>query len=628
MEYTSCIVLSSEARRGEIAMYEAGLPSMSLSEKLRDAQLLSEMGDDISNAKVLLLYLSGEREISHEVRRIFSWTGKKEKSEFLIDQLKADENELVLASIELLGVLQEPSSIPALDDVFDISNAKLCMTVIEALNKINHPLGTRTMKKALKAPNELIVVFAVQKLARWTETVPWKVFLPLLFQKNAEITAEAAFAIALRRSPKSAKWILRVIYREPDKLVRRNLIRFLGMIPSSLSVLPLLKIMTTDPDQKARLAASRAMDRLQGLISPRVLFHFRRIPDVKMRAELIVRLGKFSSDIERHKEFIRETLVKSDDMLITQACIQALGSISDRGDIALLETLLSKDPLTSYQATLALTRIWRLSDAEHVLEILRTSVYPVQKQVIMKYLMRRRGFSTNPFRLLETVADVLSKDDNVNVHYLGACLLRYAPSAETVDYLLNLYVEETDPNIQSATDNSLNIIATYHSDYLLELMKVCGRDTCRLLFKHIPPDLDASFYRSAAKTVFTKYAEFKKDAGATELCSEVFARFSEIPQAFRELVRALPDAELKKHFLDMFSRTLNEKAIGYVKNELVDMLDEEDGEIRRMTLELLTRIKDPSVLPLVIEAVHKDKGGGLKPLAQEMSRQIIREGIL
>ncbi|MFA4875666.1 MAG: HEAT repeat domain-containing protein, partial [bacterium] len=381
MGYASYIIYADDVAAPDVEGYDRALAGLSLGEKIADCQKFNERADAAGISKMLILYMAGGSEISHEVKRIFSWRNRAEKANFLIAQLQSSDTDIVMSSIDLLGVLKEPFTIPYIDAIFNFSDTRLAERIIDALSEMGENVGVATIMKALRSRNKDLLLLAIKRLSRMVEDVSWKVFRPLLQHDAPEIRNEAAFAICIRKSPQSAACLQKAIWSEQDRATKLGMIKHLGTVPGRRLVRPLLYMIVHDKDQKMRLAASRTLDRLQGLLRPGVIYWLRYTPDPAMRAEALFRLGKLGCEVEAHKEFLRRTLRKSQDLQILQACLQALGNIAERTDVDLLIEFLSRDPFTSYNAAFALTKMLRLEDGDRIISIIRSTRSHTTKQI-------------------------------------------------------------------------------------------------------------------------------------------------------------------------------------------------------------------------------------------------------
>jgi HEAT repeat protein len=658
MGYAKDIILVDERKRDEIEIYEKSLAAQSLGNKIMENQRLVEMSDEVSISKTYLLYLTGETEIKHEVRRTITWRDKKVRDEYYIRQLHSKNRDIVLSSIYLMGILKDPLAIPPMNDILDLKDVELSRAIVSTLGKIRDPLSVTVLKNVMSTKNKELLLLALKTLAKRIDEVPWHFFRQFLLYGDSEIRMEAAFSIAIRRDPRSAQYLLHAIEREKDADARYELIRYTGMVPSGKILVPLLKMVVYDPDQKARLVASRTLDRLQGLIKTSELFNLRKFHDVKIRAEVIFRLGKFGAESERHMKFMRKTLEKSDNQLIIQACLQALGMIADHADTELLMAFIGRDPLstynalqalthtwrtedkddvhsllqdglpTTYSATMALTKTWRIEDKDKILDTLHEGLSATQKQVILKYLIRRRGYSIVPEKLLGTTKHIIDKDDNINARYLSLLLLEHAPSIDTIEYLVDLYPKDEDHFEREAIEHVLTSLAIQHEDYVLAYVRECDKNSYGMIVHFIGKGASFEFYDELITILFERFGE---DAdldkyGAT--CEDMCRIFISNPEITRAFMRGLPNLRWKNMFVKRLLVHAKPDVIESVQDDLVEMLKLKDEELKSSVMKLLIGLKNIKLVPHLIEVAEMGVDPTTSALAADIIKSYSEEGII
>lgn len=628
MNRSDHIIMGDPWARQGLSEYETSIPSLTIDQKIRDIRIFSDLYDEQSVSKVLLLALTGEPEVTGEIRRIFSWRHRKEKATFLLMQLNSEDEPVMIEAIRLLGILKERLVIPYLDLVFDLERAAVCAAILGTIGEMDDPLGARMMMRALLSKDKEIVLLAVKKLTGRVEDVPFQVFVPLLSHGAGEVRTDAAFAIAVRRVAKSGRLLLKRIGEEKDRIVRRSQIRYCGMIPDEHLLMPLLFMSVHDEDQKARLAAARTIDHLQGQLSPSKLFRLRRTPDIPVRTEVLFRLGKFGSEDERHKNFIRRTLIESKEPVIVHACLLALGHIADRDDLGLIAGYLDRDPLTSYLAALALTKIWRLENADDLINSLAAARSSTIKQVFLKYLIRRRGFSADPVKVLKVVEGVLEKDDNLSVRYLSLCALEFAPSDDTARFLLSFYPSARNDDERAAIDNAMRSMTAHHGDIVLSVFLSCDDVSCLRVIEYVPDNMPRSFYGILARKIFERYSKEIADEALHGRCEEALGALMRIPAAVKEIIGVLPDSAWKKVFLTILLEHADRRSIASIRKELVAMLGDPDPAVTALAMMFIISLKDPEMVPYVVAVAESQKSEHLRTMAQNITDTFIKEGIL
>lgn len=655
MGYAENTILKVKELKEHLISFEGSLGRLELSERLRECQDLNEKNDELSIAKIFILYLDAEQEIKFEIKRIFDWNNVDIKTDFLVSQFESKNLDVVLTSIEMIGLLKESRAIPYLNEIFRLEDFAVSKKLVSTLGEIGDPLGIKTIKLALKTTDKDLLLLSIRTLARWTDEVPWKVFKPFLIHPYKEARIEAAFAIALRKNPKSAKHLLKSLDAETDDHTRYMLIQYAGMIPSNKILIPLLKISTHDPNQKARFVASRTLDRLQGILKPGDLYRLRNVKDISIRADVIFRLGKFGTDSDRYKNYIRIVLSKTKDQLLIQACLQALGYIAEHQDVELLTKFLDKDPMSAYNAlmsltktwrpedkdninqilkdglfsaysaAIALTRTWRLEDKDKVLETLESKLSATQKQVVIKYLIRRRGFSIDPKHLLNTVKAILKEDKNINVRYLSLNLLEYAPCVETMEYLLHMYTTTKDQYEMEAISKALSKLASKHERFIISFIAKCDDDACHQVLHFVPDNLEPAFYNDLALALFDKFGDV---AGKSEqICHEMCRIFLNRAIVTKQFMAGLPSASWQRMFLEKLLRHEEDlDLINSIKPELIKMLNVDDDEVKNLVIRLLLSLKNPEVLPHLMIIAESKRDSEPRTLAREAIKTFAREG--
>lgn len=624
MEYASHIIFSKGGMKGDVKSYEISLAARSLGEKLTDCQQFCKNDDEFSISKVLLLFLQGGDEIRHETKRIFAWTHRREKANFLILQLESKNKNVRMAAIDLLGVLEDPIAISHLGSIFNLHNAEISIRIVGALSQIGSPLGLETILKALFSSDKSLLTYSIEKLSRRTDVIPWRVFKKLLSHPDRDVRANAAFAISLRKVPKSAACLLNTLQREKDKKTRRELIQYLGNIPSEKILIHLLRIALQDADQKSRLSASRSLDRLQGILPPKAIFKLRHNADAAVRAEAIFRIGKFGCEIAKYKKFILKTLSSSKDTIVLQSCLLALGHIAERKDADVLIAYLKKDPLLAYCAAMSLTKILRLEDSEGLFKILRENPPSLIKQIILQHMCRRRLFA-DPDKLLETIKITLNGDTNINTRYLAFRVLEYVPTEDVLEFLISEAIHTGNIYEGEAIGHSLESIMSKHGEVLLPLLHRCNVETCFVVLKHLPQNMDAPFYKKIASTFFELHGSDAGDEVAMTILQQIVERIIHVPKAVTELLNAAPDAVWKTLILQFLIEHADRDAIAGIKDELVEMIRESDYNVRVFAMLLLISLKDENIIPLVVEIAESDKRDDVRMAARNIAKELFRE---
>lgn len=628
MAHADLIIFSDPATADAAARYEQELPSKALSEKLLDCQAFGDNVDELSLAKLILLYALGGDEARHEVKRVLAWSHRVEKANFIVGQLQSGDPRIIECSVELLGVLRERLASPALAFIFDVREAGLAKVIVKSLSEIGGSIAVATIVQALSAADVELVRLAVESIAPLVEEVRWTTFRPLLSHSDGGVRTEAAFAICVRRVPESARSLLAALERETDTDVRRHLIHDIGIVPNTAIVPPLLRIIVHDPDQKARLMATRALDRLQGILHSGALFALRKHRDVRVRAEVLSRLGKFGSDVEKHKDYLRRTLSESTDVFVIQACLQALGNIAERRDRDVLESFLVGEPVAAYCAALSLIRVLRLEDAGQLLDHVVSIRSPSLRQVFLKYLIRRRGFSVRADELLRKLMILLSGENNINVRYLTFLLLRFAPGVETFEFLLASFHACANRFERSAIESSIRYLALHHPDDVVALIRRCGSAVCRDVIGYIPSGMDASFYRRVAEALFEKCGTAGCEEGVQEHVRDMIRIIISSPPAVREFLRVVPDAHWTVFVLQALVEHADRGTIAGLKGELVGMLAHDDEEVRSLAMMLILSLRDPEIVPHLVGIAEHDPREAIRKAARHASRVLIREGVL
>lgn len=624
---TSHIVFSEGYGKGveELKAYEASMLRLSLSEKLGECQSLCDSSGEIDIAKVFLLFLIGGDEVNHEVKRIFSWEHQRSKLSFLTAQMSSKNSTVVCGAIDLLGILGDPTAISFLESRFDLGDVEIAKHIVAALSKIAHPLGMRAVLLALKSSDKSLLMDALGHLSRRVDIIPWKAFRNLLKHEAGDVRAKAAFAISLRKAPQSGARLFRTLAREKNPIYRRQIIGCLGNVPSKKFIWPLLSIIATDSDHKARLIASRALDRLQGMLSADVLYKFRDSSNLAVRYDVLFRLGKFGSQVVKHKEYIRYTLIHSTDSHAMQACILALGHIAERQDIDLLRSYLFQDPLIAYSAAIALTKILRLEDASLVLEILKGKLSPVVRQIFLRYLARRRALGLAPGAILEVVMLSIEARSDINTCYVAFCLLEHAPSKKTIELLLSSMGD--GPYEREAINRTLNKIIANNGDVALSFLADCNINMWRGMLRSLPQSLEPQWYHSLASIFFNRCQNWSDEEGFSVLLN-LIEFFLPLRMAIKEFLRVAPDDIWKAFILRVLIEHADRNLILDIKEELLSALKGKDSEVRSLAMLLIISLKDANIVPYLISAAESDPKGELRKVAQHIARALIEKGVL
>ncbi|MFH1653653.1 MAG: HEAT repeat domain-containing protein [Pseudomonadota bacterium] len=628
MSYSQNIILGNEILRAPLETFEREMVNFTLNDKIYQIQHLNDTNDEESISKIFLFYLNGDRELRHEIRRSIHFGDKIFKTNYFISQLNSIDSEIKLTSIYLLGMLQERLATPYLLDILDPEDIISSTYIIEALGSINDPMAAGIVKHTLKSTNKKLLINSIKTLSKWTTNVSWRTFLKLLHHKDKDVRTEAAFALAMRKSPWSARHLLKAIKTEKDPKTRNSLIEFVGRIPTRKIVLPLIKIIVYDKDQRARLTATRTLDRVQGLIKPQILYKLRNISDIKLKSEIIFRIGKFGTDDEKHKQFLKEGLMQTSNQILLQSFIYSIGYLAEHSNIDMLMKFIQKDPLTSYNATWALCRTWRLEDKEKILSVMSQQILPMQKQIIIKFLIRRSGLSLSPDQILESVKMTLEREHNNNVRYLALALLEFSPSISTFEFLLSSHQKQLSHYEGDAIRLALTSLITHHSELLFIYIKNDDSKKYPLLLNFTPIVMKLQFYRLLSEAIFTKLSLENDEPTINSVCDQMTTIFFSKQRIARQFFKTMPDVKWKRLFLKKLYDLNDEKLIQSLLEELIEMLAVDDDEMRNILLKIITTHRDPRALPYLIKIAERDKFKESGTIAKTIVQTFLKEGII
>jgi len=627
MEYATHIVIANKARQRELAAFESEMPTKTLGDRVYACQSLNEDAAETNLAKLFVLYLSKERDVTNEIKRIFPLNHATEKTLFLVKQLHSKDRDIVYSALNLIRLLKQPLAIPYLQEIFNLEDIEMSEHIIAALGSMVDPIAVKMMVSALETPDDNLLHFTIKTLSTRTMDVAWRTFKKLLGHEDRKIRREAAFAIAMRRDKRSATSMAQAIEAETDLETRHALITYSGMIPGRQLLMPLLNMSAHDPDNKTRLLASRALYRIQGIIPSKDFFRLRKVEDPDIRAEVIARLGQFGVEEDAQKKFIREELTKASTLNIVQACVQALGYTAESADIDTLMGFLKRDPLTGYNAALALTRLWRSQDSGRVLEAIKVSTSAMQRQVFLKFLIHRRGLGIEPSKILETVKWLFENDANINVHYLAAMLLEHAASQETIVHLLKMNNEIDDFFVKEATATAMRHIIKENGDMIISLAQSAKVEQFLALVKFIPPGKKESFYRDLAAGIFDRKTHVFDDKTLENVCSHVYVVLLMNLHAMKQFLAIAGDTFWEKAFLKAFHDNATKDVVNHVSEELLDLLDTHDENIKILILERLRDVNDPKLLPKCMAIAESGQEETASILAREIVSSIGKRGI-
>ncbi len=289
---------------------------------------------------------------------------------------------------------------------------------------------------------------------------------------------------------------------------------------------------------------------------------------------------------------------------------------------------MSADPLTAYNATMALTKLWRQGDSDRVLKALAASASPVQKQIILKYLIRRRGLACDAPTLLACVQGVIESSDNINLRYLSYCLLEYAPSVATVHYLVRAYRASDDWYLREAVVTTLKALARHHARDFLALIDVCDQAAYADIVHVLPMDIDPSFFGSLAVTLCQKFHDAGFEEHPQELCTSILAILAKNADALKAFVGSIPDTAMKKVLLDTLAVEGTPEAIAAIADVLADMLHDQAPGIRARALALLGTLHEPSLVPRLIVAAESSPDIAWRDEIRGVARMLIEGSAL
>lgn len=628
MNYASHIFFTNPEHSKEVSDFEKEIPTKTLGERVYACQSLNESTAETNLAKLFVLYLSKERDVTNEIQRTFPLTYSAEKTLFLVKQLHAGESEIVYSALDLIKHLKQPLAIPYIREIFNLENVELSKHIIAALGTMPSPLAVKMIVSALETEDEDLLHFTIRVLSNRTNDVEWHTFKKLLGHGSRSIRREAAFAIAVRRDKRSAPSIARAIQKETDPETKHAMITYSGMIPGKQLLLPLLDMSAHDPDNKVRLLASRALYRIQGIIPSKDFFRLHKVEDPNIRAEVIARLGQFGIEEDYQKRFVREELAKAQALNIIQACVQALGYTAESGDVGTLMEYLKRDPLTGYNAALSLTRLWRSQDSGRVLEAIRISTSSMQRQIFLKFLIHRRGLGIEPGKLLETTRWLFANDTNINVRYLATMLLEHAPSPETILHLLKMNQSIEDYFVKEATATALRNIIKENDGIIIALSRTAEIDRFLSLMQFIPRGKKESFYRDLAAGIFDRETRAFDEETLGNVCNHAYTVLLMNLHAMRQFLAVAGGTFWEKHFLKTFYDNATRDIVNNTCEELMRLLDTDDESIKILILKLLKDIDNPKLLPTCMAIAEGGGEGTASALASEIVSSFGKRGIV
>jgi len=629
MSSFSNIILTNSSTRELLDKFETKLEKMNLSERILEAHKFNNIKDELGIAHLLLIYLIGPNEIQKEIKRIIAWKHVKDKAVFLVEQLENTDTNTVLSSVELLGALGDKYCLTYLYNIFDLKNDKLTKIVMQTLAKLDDPSSLKYFYMALTSQSREIIIDAIDILTHKVSHVPWHIFKPLLYHTDSEIVSMASFAIALRKKPKSAPLLLDIIETTDNKALRRNIIRYFGIIPTKKSILPLLRIITKDNDQKARLEGSRALDRLQGAIGNKPFFKLRNISDQAMRAQIIYRIGKFGSDNKQHKKYLRGLLAKEKEPIVIQACLESFGYIADRTDFERLNAFLTNEsPVLSYTALSSLTKTWRLQDRESAIKVFEMPLKPIILQVILRFFIRRAGMGINPLKLLTIVRRKLRDEEAINVRYMSFTLLKFAPCKECLKFLFDSLRETNYGLEKEAILVSITNIVENHTELVFEFLQELSNEDYSEFFNLIPCDLDDEFFKKLSMNLFEKFKDIIGSKEFNKYEHSLFNLFLTRPSITNNFLIFLPNTEWQKIFLRYMpghsTKVIIEESISILSTFIL----KDDPEIQHSVVELLMAVKDPHLIPSLVKVSEESESANVKEMAKNIVRFYSEEGII
>ncbi|GAG28419.1 unnamed protein product, partial [marine sediment metagenome] len=204
MKFAQNIILKNEDDRQALIDFENKLATLTLGERIYVCQSTNEGSSQLDFAKLFILYLSSEKEIVHEIRRILAWTNQAEKAYFLIDQFTSKNRAVLLTAIELIRMLREAVAVTPLINIFTTEDIELAKAIIDSLGVMNDLIAIKFLSHTLKTDIRDLLLHTMKVLSHRTKDVSWDIFKNLLNHEDKEIRREAAYAIAARKSPRSA----------------------------------------------------------------------------------------------------------------------------------------------------------------------------------------------------------------------------------------------------------------------------------------------------------------------------------------------------------------------------------------------------------------------------------------
>lgn len=654
MEIYTEIALGDEALEKDLESFHEELRTISFGDKLSAAQKISDSHSHEDQYKLILLYLEGEDQIRREIRRIYAWRHSDLKAKLLLEMLQVHDRHLLINILQLLAVLKETYVIPYLEEIFEPQDTDLCIQIVKTLDIIADPFGARIIKRCLGSKDDELTILSIGVLAKWPKTVKWQTFKPLLKHDAATVRCEAAYAIAIRKARQSYRPMLTAMLREKDKMSRYKLIRYCGMIPNRRMLRRLLKTMIGDKDQKARFIASHALDRLQGLLRPKDMFRLRRVRNTKIRAEVITRIGKFGTDNEKYKDYIRKVLQSSQDEQIVHACLQAIGYLAEHKDVDLLTKHLSKDPLSSYTSLMGLTRTWRTGDREDVQELLHHGIYrgystaialtrtwrlsdkndvlgtldkqlsATQRQVILKYLIRKKGLGIEPLEMLNTVRELLDEDDNLNVRYLAFSMLEFAPCDESIAFLLeHLHASHSKFDVE-AIEESIKRMSFNDPELVFDFMNEADMGSLKTMLNLLPDHMPENFYQRLCLLIARSFPS-PKPGLTTERILDIFTSGVTATKSF---LKAMSDDNWLLLLLEKLRKRASREFVESVDDQLTALLTLGGMRIRPALLRLIKEIEVPDIVPKLIQIAEMPGNEEIREITRNVIKRYVENGVL
>jgi hypothetical protein len=140
--------------------------------------------------------------------------------------------------------------------------------------------------------------------------------------------------------------------------------------------------------------------------------------------------------------------------------------------------------------------------------------------------------------------------------------------------------------------------------------------------------MELSFFKKLSDILFSKYDKEIDGKNIEQICNDMCRVFITKPVVAKQFVSSLPTIKWQRLFLGKLEEYSTDILIRYIKNELIDILEVDDNDVRMKAIKLLISLRDPIVVPHLIAIAESGESTESSIFSKKLIKLYVEEGIL